>query len=140
MKPLLIKFEKHADKNGSLTAIQPGAKFSFEIRRVYYIYGVPAGGERGFHAHRVLQQVMLVLNGAVTVILDDGETRQSVRLKDPAEGLYVDAGLWREMKDFSPGAVLLVLASLPFDEADYIRDYDEFLLFRKELSKKAEKG
>lgn len=122
-----IRFAEHGDERGTLVAIEAGADVPFDIRRVYYMYDTTAGTTRGRHAHRSLKQVLICTSGSCTVTLDDGTERADVTLDEPDLGLYVDSVTWREMRDFSDGAVLMVLASEPYDESDYIRDYGEFL-------------
>jgi len=111
---------------GNIAVIEDGAAVPFRIRRVYYLYAVPEGAERGGHAHRRLEQLLVAVSGRFDVVLDDGGERRSMPLASPDRGLYLPSMVWRELTGFSAGAVCLVLASEPFDEADYIRDYDEF--------------
>lgn len=122
-------FLPHGDERGQLVALEQQKDIPFDIKRVYYIYDTKEGVERGFHAHKCLQQVLLCVHGSCKIRLDDGKERTVVTLDKPNEGLYVSNVMWREMFDFSPDAVLLVLASEFYDEKDYIRDYDEFLQF-----------
>lgn len=123
----LLRLASHGDGRGNLVAIQAGdGALPFEIRRVYYIYGVPEGQARGMHSHRQLTQLMIAVSGRVDVVLDNGQGRSHVTLDDPAVGLLIQPMTWREMTYFAPGSVCLVLASLPYDESDYIRDYKEF--------------
>lgn len=122
-----MKFKVISDSRGNLSAIEGGKDIPFSIKRVYYITGVESGVERGFHAHRQLHQVLLCLHGSLKVRLFNGTQKEEVVLNDPAKGLYVGPWVWREMYDFSPGAVLLVLASAEYDEADYIRSYEAYL-------------
>ena len=103
--------------------------FPFEIKRVYYMYDTGVGVERGFHAHKCLQQILICIHGSCKIRLDNGKEKKVVPLEKPYEGLYVSNVMWREMFDFSPDAVLLVLASELYDESDYRRNYDEFLKF-----------
>ena len=121
-----IAFKEHGDERGSLVALEGGLDMPFEIKRIYYIYGTTPGTPRGFHAHRRLKQLFVCVSGACTVTLDNGKSRESVRLDSPTEGILLEGTLWREMSDFSEDCVLLVLASERYDEADYIRNYDEF--------------
>lgn len=123
----LIHFEAHGDDRGQLIALEEGEEIPFCVRRVYYIFDTIEGVRRGFHAHKDLQQILVCVSGACKVLLDDGSERAVVDLDNPSKGLYVSHNMWREMFDFSSNAVLLVLASLPYDEADYIRNYDDFL-------------
>ncbi len=122
----LIEFQKRFDDRGSLSFVEGGIDIPFEIKRIYYLYNLN-DVHRGFHAHKNLNQVAICVNGSCTFVLDDGKTRQEVKLSKPNEGLFIDKMIWREMKDFSSDAVLLVLASEHYDESDYIRNYDEFL-------------
>jgi len=121
----LIDFPQVVDSRGSLTYVEESDHLPFDVSRVYYLYEF-SGEQRGNHAHRELEQVMIALNGGLDVKLDDGEAAVTVRLDDPSEGLYVPPGLWRTLDGFETGTVCLVLASDPYDEDDYIRDYDEF--------------
>lgn len=132
MEILKKKFAVRGSENGRLSFLEAKRDFPFDIKRVYYIYDVAPGERRGFHAHKKLQQVLLCVHGSCKILLDNGREKAVVELTDPAEGLFVGNAMWREMYDFSPGAVLLVLASEYYDEADYIRDYHDFLSYLKE--------
>lgn len=121
-----IDFPALGDERGSLIALESEKTVPFPIKRVYYIFGTNAGVSRGFHAHKKLQQVALCITGKCRMILDDGRQRNEVWLDSPNKGLIIEDLVWREMHDFSEDCVLLVLASENYDEADYIRDYDEF--------------
>lgn len=127
-----ITFGIHGDSRGSLIAIEQLKDIPFEIKRVYYMYDTTEGVTRGYHAHKNLQQVLICVHGSCKIRLDNGTEKEIVILDKPYEGLYVSNNMWREMFDFSPDAVLMVLASELYDESDYIRDYDEFLKFIKE--------
>ena len=127
-----IQFPTHTNETGSLSFFEAERHIPFDIRRVYYIYDVQGDSRRGFHAHRALEQVLLCIHGSCKILLDNGKEQETVLLDKPNEGLIVENPIWREMYDFSPGAVLLVMASQYYDEADYIRDYDEFLAYMKE--------
>ena len=123
-----ISFKTFGGPYGNLNAIEGNSDVPFEIRRVYYITDVPKGVTRGFHSHRHLEQVLICLHGSVRIRLKnplEGET--VVTLSDPADGLYIGHMIWREMFDFSPGTVLMVLASEHYTEADYIRDEQQYL-------------
>jgi hypothetical protein len=115
------------DPRGNLTFAEGNRHVPFEIRRVYYLYDVPAGAERGGHAHRRLHQVLIAVSGSFRVRLDDGTERRTVLLNRPYTALHIVPGIWRELEDFSSGSVCLVLASERYDEADYWRDYTSFL-------------
>lgn len=123
----IIELPKINNPFGSLTAIERNSHIPFEIQRVYYLYDIPGGAERGGHAHRELQQLIIALFGSFDVILDDGHQKQRFHLNRSYQGLYVRTLIWRELDNFSSGSVCLVLASNRYDEADYYRDYNEFL-------------
>lgn len=120
-------FNTIGDGRGQLVALESNKNIPFDIKRVYYMTGMKPGAPRGFHAHRQLQQVAVCLAGYCRFILDDGRTREEAWLDSPAKGLVIGDLIWREMHDFSPDCVLMVLASEYYDEADYIRDYEQFL-------------
>ena len=117
------------DDRGSLIALQNADEIPFEIKRVYLVYDTQPGVERGRHAHKELEQWVVCVSGSCTFVVDDGETRREVLLDSPEKGLHIGNGIWREMRDFSPGAVLMVIASTRYETEDYIRSYDEFLSF-----------
>jgi len=122
----LVTLPRVNDARGNLTFIEGGNHVGFDIARVYYLYDVPGGAERGGHAHRALRQLIIAMSGSFDVILDDGNVRQRFHLNRSYVGLYVPEMLWREIDNFSSGSVCMVLASLPYDEYDYYRDYHEF--------------
>lgn len=121
----------HSDRQGDLSVVENNINIPFESKRVYYLYDVPGGAERGGHAHKALQQLIVAASGSFTVLLDDGKTKLSVTLNRPYQGLFIVPGIWRELVDFSSGAICLVIASEKYDECDYIREYGEFLTFKK---------
>lgn len=123
----------HSDRRGNLTVVENGDTLPFDVKRVYYLYDVPGGESRGSHAHKELSQLIIAASGSFTVTLDDGTCKRSFFLNRPYQGLYIKPGLWRDLKDFSSGAVAMVLASEIYQEDDYIRTYDEFKQFRNEL-------
>ena len=123
----LTELPKHPNDRGNLTVIEGGGNIPFDIERVYYLYDIPAGEERGGHAHRRLHQLIVAASGSFDVILDDGTERKTISLNRPFQGITVVPGIWRELVNFSSGAICLVIASMHYDEADYIRDYGEFL-------------
>ena len=116
-----------ANALGSIGVLEDPFLVPFSIERVYFIYDVPAGSERGSHAHKNLEQFMIAASGSFTVELDSGSGTESFALDNPSVGLYVPPGMWRDLKDFAPNSVCLVLASTKYDESDYLRDYEEFL-------------
>ena len=123
----LVQLQPRSDDRGSLVAIEAATGLPFEIQRVYYIFGTPPGAERGFHAHLDLVQWAICISGACTIAVDSGSGRTEVRLDSPEQALEIGPMVWREMRDFTPDAVLVVIASKPHDPDDYIRDHDEFL-------------
>lgn len=122
-------FVPHGDDRGQLVALEEYKDFPFAVKRVYYIYDTLEGVVRGHHAHKCLKQILICVHGSCKIHLDNGHETEEVLLDKPTEGLYIENDMWREMYDFSPDAVLLVLASELYDESDYIRDYDEFKKF-----------
>lgn len=123
----LLNFKVHGDHTGNLVALEKGADFPFEIKRVYYIWGTDKDVVRGKHAHRKLEQVIVCTSGSCDFILDDGKERTTVHLDSPTQGLHIKSNIWREFTNFSPDCVVMVLASEHYDESDYIRDYNQFL-------------
>lgn len=122
-----IQLPQIHDRRGDLTFVEGGNQIPFKIARVYYLYNVPVDAERGGHAHRELEQVVFALSGSFRIKIDDGNTKSEYWLRDPRRGLYINKLVWREMDCFSQGAVCMVLASHRYDEADYLRDHDDFL-------------
>jgi len=122
----IIDLPKISDPRGNLTFIEGGRHVPFDIQRVYYLYDVPGGAERGGHAHKGLQQLIIAMSGSFDVVLDDGWKKKRVHLNRSYAGLYVCPMIWRELDNFSSGSVCMVLASNKYDEADYYRNYAEF--------------
>ena len=128
LHPELLTLGKIHDPRGNLTVIESeGKEVPFDVRRVYYLYDVPAGAERGGHSHRVCHEVLIAISGSFDVTLDDGNERRTFTLNRPFQALHIVPGIWRTLDNFSSGAVCLVLASDHYDENDYVREYDEFL-------------
>ncbi|WP_055098438.1 sugar 3,4-ketoisomerase [Flavobacterium aquidurense] len=125
----LIEIPKIQDRRGNLSVIE-GTIIPFSSKRVYYLYDIPSGSKRGGHAHKKQQEFLIALSGSFDVILKDGKSTQTVILNRPNLGLLIVDGIWRELCNFSSGAVCLVLASDEFDEEDYIREYKNFKLFK----------
>ena len=131
----LIELPKIQDTRGNLTFIEGNKHLSFDIKRVYYLYDVPSGAERGGHAHKKLRQFIISASGSFDVVVDDGGQRKSFHLNRPHFGLYIPTMIWRELTNFSGGSVSLVLASEIFEEEDYIREYDQFKSMVKKLKR-----
>ena len=122
----LLDLHIAGDDRGSLISLEPGSPVPFEIARTYYIFGTKQGVSRGFHAHRHLTQLAITISGTCRMILDDGWTRAEVMLDRPDRGVLISPMVWREMHDFSPDCVLMVLADRPYEPDDYLRDYGAF--------------
>lgn len=125
----LIEIPKICDSRGNLSVIE-GDTIPFVSKRVYYLYDVPSGGERGGHAHKEQLELLIAVSGSFDVVLNDGSSEKKITLNKPNIGLLIPIGIWRELENFSSGSVCLVLASDEFDEEDYIRDYDIFKSFK----------
>lgn len=123
--------QHHSDRKGNITVIENGQDLPFDVNRVYYLYDVPGGESRGAHAHKECHQFLVAASGSFEVALDDGNYKRQVSLNRANVGLHIPPRVWASELNFSSGAICLVLASHQYDEGDYIRDYDEFLKFRK---------
>lgn len=130
----LISFDVKGDERGSLIALEQGYNLPFPVARAYYIFDTAPGVRRGYHAHADLLQVAVCVKGACSFLLDDGQQQEVVRLDSPAKGLFIGPMIWREMFDFTPDCVLLVLANKIYDPEDYIRDHETFVSMTKERS------
>ncbi|TQR33746.1 WxcM-like domain-containing protein [Campylobacter sp. MIT 99-7217] len=128
----LLKMKVLGDERGKLVSLEANKNVPFEIKRVYYIFDTLPEEDRGKHAHVNLEQLIIAIDGSCEFILDDGKEKQNIVLNRPDIGLYIGKNIWREMKNFSYGAKLMVLASDYYDEKEYIRSYDEFLKICKE--------
>lgn len=129
----LIDIPKIHDTRGNLSVIEGGV-IPFEMKRVYYLYDVPSGAERGGHSHKEQQEFLVALSGSFDVILDDGNEQKTITLNKPNVGLLIVNGIWRELQNFSSGSVCLVLASDVFDEEDYVRDFNDYKLSKNGIS------
>lgn len=127
----LIELPKITDPRGNLTFVEGGNHIPFEIKRVYYLYDVPGGSDRGEHAHKNLHQFVVAMSGSFDIVLNDGDRQRRFQLNRSYYGLYICPMMWRIIDNFSSGAVCMVIASEPYDSKDYIRNYDEFISLTK---------
>ena len=127
----LITLEKNHQNKGNLTVVEALKTLPMDIQRVYYLYDIPGGESRGAHAHKDLYQFLIAASGSFDVILDDGQLKKTIHLNRPYQGIFIKPGIWRDLINFSSGAVCLVLASHKYDETDYIRDYSKFIEYKK---------
>lgn len=128
----IFHFNKISSRSGNLTPIQNDIDIPFAIKRVYYLYDVPGGESRGAHAHKNLQQIVIAASGGFDITIDDGNNKKTVSLNRSYTGLHLRPGMWRELHNFSSGAICLVLASEMYNPDDYLRDYTEFMAFKKQ--------
>ena len=127
----IIEMNKHhSDRKGNITVVENGITLPFDVKRVYYLYDIPGGEARGGHAHKELWQLIVAASGSFDVMLDDGNVKQTYSLNRSYLGLLVVPGVWRELNNFSGGSVCLVMASMLYNEADYIREYEEYLQYK----------
>lgn len=136
MKTKIIELPKFEDPRGNLSFVEEFKHVPFKIERVYWIYDVPGGEIRGGHAFKVQQEIIVALSGSFDVVVDDGQTKQTFSLNRSYYGLYLPAGLWRQMQNFSTNSLALVLSSTHYDIDDYIYDYQDYLNFRRTNEKK----
>lgn len=127
----VIEIDKHHHEKGNISVIENNKTVPFEVKRIYYLYDVPGGESRGGHAHKELRQLVVAASGSFDVTLDDGEVKRTFSLNRPYQGLLIVPGIWRELTNFSSGSVCLVLASMEYDEEDYIRNYTDFKIYKK---------
>ncbi len=127
----LIQIKKLKSREGNISIVENGIDLPFDVKRVFYIYDIPGGESRGAHAHKECHQFLVAASGAFEVLLDDGRTQRLVQLNRPYQGLHIPPGLWASEINFSSGAVCLVLTSHTYNEADYLRSYDDFLNFKQ---------
>jgi dTDP-4-dehydrorhamnose 3,5-epimerase-like enzyme len=126
----VISLNKIESNNGNLTIIENSINIHFDINRIYYLYDIPGGETRGAHAHKKLEQLVVAASGSFTIHLDDGINKKSYELNRPNMALNIKPGIWRDIDNFSSGAICLVLASLKYSESDYIRDFNDFLNYK----------
>ncbi|MBD5186387.1 MAG: WxcM-like domain-containing protein [Bacteroidales bacterium] len=127
----IIDLPRHSGPMGNLTEVENTADYPFDVRRVYYLYDVPSGAERGGHSHHAEQRLIVALSGAFDVTVDDGASRRTFTLNNPSRALYIPAGIWRTVDNFSSGSVCLALSSNVYDANDYVRDYSRFFELTK---------
>ncbi|MDR0734067.1 MAG: FdtA/QdtA family cupin domain-containing protein [Dysgonamonadaceae bacterium] len=123
----VLTLPKVHNRAGNITALNNSQDIPFDVKRVYYLYDVPGGESRGGHAHKELQQLVVAASGSFDITIDDGRNKKTVSLNRPNYGLLILPGIWRDLANFSSGAICLVLASHPYNALDYIRDYEEFI-------------
>lgn len=128
---ILLELPKICSEKGNISVVENNKIIPFDVNRIYYLYDIPAGSDRGGHAHKELRQLIIAASGSFKIILDDGSTKREVTLNNPNKGLLLPPGLWRELIDFSSGSICLVLASQEYNENDYIRNYQEFKFFKE---------
>jgi hypothetical protein len=127
---VILPLSKIHNRAGNITIVEGETHVPFKLRRLYYLYDIPGGKGRGGHAHKNLKQLLVAASGSFNVLLDDGHNKKIVTLNRPDFGILVEPGIWRELYEFSSGSICLVLASLKYDKNDYIREYDQFLIYR----------
>ena len=131
----IIELKKIKNPVGSLTSVDDRESFPFDIKRVYYIYDVPGGSDRGGHAHKELEQYVVAVSGAFDILLDDGKNKKLVRLDRPYLALHIRKGIWRETRNFTSGSICMVIASQEYKQSDYIHRYEEFINYKNEHNK-----
>lgn len=128
----IVELGKHHGATGNLTVVDNGRTAQFETKRVFFIYDIPGGVSRGGHSHKTLRELIIATSGSFEVYVNDGRREQTFTLNNPSKALLLPAGVWEELRNFSSGAVALVLASIPYEPTDYIRDYQEFIKYKNE--------
>lgn len=129
----IVELGKHHGATGNLTVVENGKTAQFETKRVFFIYDIPGGVSRGGHSHKTLRELIIATSGSFEVYVNDGNKEQTFILNNPSKALLLPAGVWEELRNFSSGAVALVLASIPYEPTDYIRDFQEFIKYKREL-------
>jgi hypothetical protein len=127
---VILPLSKIHNRAGNITIVEGQENIPFDVRRIYYLYDIPGGEDRGGHAHKELHQLIVAASGSFNVLLDDGQNKKIITLNRPDYGLMVVPGIWRELFEFSSGAICLVLASQKYDQGDYLRSYEQFVNFR----------
>jgi hypothetical protein len=128
----IVHLPRIHNRAGNITPVENNIHVPFEVKRIYYLYDIPGGESRAAHGHRELEQLIIAASGSFDISIDDGTNKKTVQLNRPYMGLHVKPGMWRNIANFSSGAICLVLASLLYDKADYLNDYDEFKQYRKQ--------
>jgi dTDP-4-dehydrorhamnose 3,5-epimerase-like enzyme len=128
----LIQIDQIGDRRGHISVIENNREVPFEVKRVFYLYDIPGGESRGAHAHRECHQVLVAVSGGFQVKMEDGKQKKFVSLNRPNQALHISPGIWASEIEFTSGAICLVLASHPYDETDYIRDYEDFLSYKND--------
>ena len=128
----IVELGKHHGATGNLTVVENGKVENFNTRRVFFIYDIPGGVSRGGHSHKTLRELIIATSGSFEVYVNDGKNERSFLLNHPSKALLLPAGVWEELRNFSSGAVALVLASIPYSPEDYIRDFNEFLKYKQQ--------
>ncbi len=128
----IVELGKHHGATGNLTVVENGKIEHFDTKRVFFIYDIPAGVSRGGHSHKTLRELIIAASGSFEVYVNDGKSEKSFTLNNPSKALLLPAGVWEELRNFSSGAVALVLASIPYKPTDYIRDFQEFIKYKEE--------
>jgi len=129
----VIELPKISNRSGNITPVTNSINIPFDVKRVFYIYDIPGGEDRGAHAHKECHQFLIAASGSFEIELNDGKTKRTVTLNRPYFGLHIPPGIWAAEKSFSSGSVCLVLTSLKYDEGDYIRDYDKYIKLKSSL-------
>ena len=127
----IVELPKIKNRAGNITVLENNIEIPFSIKRIFYLYDIPGGESRGAHSHKECHQFLVAASGSFEILLDDGKVKKTVQLNQPYRGLHIPPGIWASEINFSSGAICLVLASHEYDESDYIRDYDEFLYYKK---------
>jgi len=128
----IIHLPRIHDRAGNITPVENHLHIPFDVKRIYYLYDIPGGESRAAHGHKELEQFMVAASGSFDVTIDDGKNKKTIQLNRPYIGLHIKPGMWRDISNFSSGAICLVLASTIYTEGDYIRDYSQFIAFREQ--------
>ncbi|NQU67706.1 MAG: WxcM-like domain-containing protein [Candidatus Marinimicrobia bacterium] len=130
---VVLPLNKIHKRAGNITIVEGQRNVPFDVKRIYYLYDIPGGEDRGGHAHKELRQLLVAASGSFNVLLDDGVNKKIITLNRPDYGILIEPGIWRELIEFSSGAICLVLASLLYDDNDYLKEYNEFKNYKNEI-------